>query len=137
MKKYNRVIDEVADMIERDNHRRSQKITFRVNKDERKIIDEKLSATRLKLSTYCRLAAMRKTVRAALTKREQAMLAEVVALRTDIKRFASAVQGATKNLNPEQRERYMLNGMLLTQWSELIVRALDGIDRIVGEVCHD
>ena len=107
---------------------KSHIIRIRVTEDEYNDILVKAMQSPLKnVSAYCRKKLQGKYIGVALTDEERQLIAGVAAARIDIVRFTSAVEAATKNMNDEQRKKYILSLGVQRIWSSAVNRVYNFI----------
>ena len=91
------------------------------------ILGRATKSSQKNLSAYCRHKLLKSDKFIILSDEERSFLQELVAARTDIKRFIVAVEAATKDKSEDYRKRYILSLGVQRLWSPAINRVFNFI----------
>ena len=96
------------------------RITCRISEKEKNIIDKKVINTGLTVAAYCRKAALCKEIKQRLSPEERKLADNIDILTENVKKFNNALKGWTKNMSPDEKAKFILNGKMLGAWSEVV-----------------
>lgn len=105
--------------------------------DFNKVVSAAAKSPEKNRSAYCRRKLLSKSEPASLSDEERQMLTELVAARTDIKRFIVAVEAATKGKPDEFRKQYILSLGVQRMWSPAVNRVFCFISDFLDRFKYD
>jgi len=106
----------------------SRRINVRLTEDEYKnLIKQAHDSPQNNISAYSRHKLLKGDKFITLNDAERGFLMELVAARTDIKRFTVAVDAATKTMSDELRKNYILSLGVQRMWSPAVNRVFSFI----------
>lgn len=107
-------------------------VDIRFTEEEHAVILERAQKSPFKtVSAYCRYKLLKDDKIVSLSQEERSFLVELVAVRTDIKRFIVAVEAATKNKTEEFRKNYILSLGVQRLWSNAINKVFNFISNFL------